>query len=122
MLIMGGVVAVVALIGLVLGGLFLGGVFSSGTPKQQMRINPNIVITPPATTPTDVTVKPPDTNPTPAPVSTDITNLLPNDTQAVVNLNLDAIATSSLKKAALGTPERLVSSSLRARLVFRLTP
>ena len=110
-------VAAVAFIGLVIGGLFIGGVLVLGgggsPPKggggggltnnggpQGAGIGGNTG---------DNTTNPLDPNKKPGAAEsgsqlTDISNLLPNDTQAVVNLNIDAISSSSLKMAALRTP------------------
>jgi hypothetical protein len=50
----------------------------------------------------------------------DVSNLLPNDTQAVVNLNIDKILGSSVNLAALGTPGAFNPTSFAQTFSFPL--
>jgi hypothetical protein len=103
-LIIGIALAGVALIGLVVGGLFVAGVFGGGDGKQAKGGGGKTAGSPgvasdegekPPTNPGDK--KPADEGPA---VTYDISNLLPNDSQAVVNYNIDKLLSSSVKHAA----------------------
>jgi hypothetical protein len=109
-LIIGIGLAGVAVIELLVGGLFMAGVFGGGGDNKQASNNRPGGGSPPGGGVPDGGAnpegdgsksKPPEV---PPPATADISNLLPNDTQAVVNLNVDKIMGSSLNRAALDTP------------------
>src|SRR5260370_33290205 len=118
----------VAVIALIIGGLYIGGVFGGGDNKQALNPGgpgkPGRSGSPDGGGTPDGGNNPPGEDPNKKlpevskPTVADISNLLPNDTQAVVNLNVDKLLASSFNKAALGTPGSFNGPQFARTFVF----
>ena len=111
LLIIGGVLGVVAVLGLMVGGFFL---FFNKKPSKNTADNKSSASNTPAkggpTTGGDTKKEggdkkdPANEKVAELPKETDVSNLLPNETAVVVSLNIPAIMKSSLRSAAFATP------------------
>jgi hypothetical protein len=126
-LILGGVLGVVAVIGLMVGGFFLFFGKKSNKNTTDNKTTSNTPAKGASTSGGDATKKdggdkkdPSKENVAELSNETDVSNLLPNDTAMVVSLNIPAILKSSLRSAAFTTPGAFQDSSFPGEFGFPL--